>query len=155
MVSAYHEFTDKFALMGNAGWQNWSAFGRPDVTIRGGGPTREFTVDQGYNDTWHVAIGAHYRLTPAWLIMGGFAYDSSAVPDSRRTVAFPVDQQFRYALGVQYAVSKTMTLGAAYTLIDAGSAPVTQTRGPLAGTLVGDYSPNLIHAIGFNLAWRF
>jgi long-subunit fatty acid transport protein len=77
------------------------------------------------------------------------------VPNSRRTVAFPVDQQFRYALGVQYAVSKTMTLGAAYTLIDAGSAPVTQTRGPLAGTLVGDYSPNLIHAIGFNLAWRF
>ena len=156
MVSAYHEFTDRFALMGNVGWQDWSAFGQPDVTIHGGGaPRREFTLDQGYDDTWHVAIGAHYRLTPEWLLTGGFAYDSSAVSNSRRTVAFPVDQQFRYALGVQYILSKTLTLGAAYTLIYAGTAPVNQTGGPLSGTLVGNYVPNFIHAIGFNLAWRF
>lgn len=154
MLSAYHEFTDRFALMGNVGWQDWSAFGRPDVTVKGGN-TRAFTVDQGYDDTWHVAIGAHYRLTPVWLLMGGFAYDTSAVSDANRTVAFPVDQQFRYALGVQYAVSKSITLGAMYTLVTLGSAPTDQSGGPLRGRLVGDYSPNLVHAIGLNLVWRF
>jgi long-chain fatty acid transport protein len=130
MVSAYHEFTDRFALMGNVGWQNWRAFGQPEVTIHGGGAaTRELNLEQGYDDTWHVAIGAHYRLTPEWLLTGGFAYDSSAVSDCRRTVAFPVDQQFRYALGVQYVLSKSLTLGAAYTLIYGGTAPVNQTGG--------------------------
>jgi long-chain fatty acid transport protein len=154
MASVYHQFNDRLALMGNFGWQNWSAFGEPTVTVHGN-PERRFTVDQGYEDTFHTAIGIHYRVAEKWLLVGGFAYDSSAVSDSRRTVAFPVDEQFRYAIGVQWAVSKDITLGAMYTLIDAGSAPVNQSRGPLTGTLVGDYSPNLLHAIGFNLSWRF
>ena len=46
-------------------------------------------------------------------------------------------------------------LGAAYTLIYAGTAPVNQLGGPLSGALVGNYAPNFIHAIGFNLAWKF
>ncbi len=154
MASVYHQFNDKLALMGNFGWQNWSAFGQPTVVIHGDS-TRKVTVDQGYNDTFHTAIGIHYRVAEKWLLTGGFAYDTSAVSNANRTVAFPVDEQFRYAIGVQWAVSKDITLGAAYTLIDAGSAPVNQSRGPLAGTLVGDYSPNLLHAIGFNLSWRF
>jgi long-chain fatty acid transport protein len=154
MASAYHQFNDRLALMGNFGWQNWNAFGQPSVIVHGN-PNRRFTVDQGYEDTFHTAIGIHYRVAEKWLLMGGFAYDSSAVSDSRRTVAFPVDEQFRYAIGVQWAVTKDITLGAMYTLIDAGSAPINQSRGPLTGTLVGDYSPNLLHAIGFNLAWRF
>jgi long-chain fatty acid transport protein len=33
MASAYHEFTDKLAIMGNVGWQNWSSFGNIDVYI--------------------------------------------------------------------------------------------------------------------------
>jgi long-chain fatty acid transport protein len=156
MVSAYHDFTERFALMGNVGWQNWSAFGTPDVTIHGSSaPTRELAVDQGYTDTWHIAIGAHFRLNPEWLLTGGFAYDSSAVSDANRTLAFAVDQQFRYALGAQYALSQTVTLGVAYTLIYAGLAPINQSGGALVGTVVGNYSPNFIHAIGFNATWKF
>jgi len=33
MASAYHEFADKLAIMGNVGWQNWSSFGNIDVSI--------------------------------------------------------------------------------------------------------------------------
>jgi len=154
MASAYHAFDDRLALMLNFGWQNWSAFGRPSVVISGN-PNLRLSLDQGYHDTFHTAVGAHYRMAPAWLLTAGFAYDSSAVSDANRTVAFAVDRQFRYAFGVQYAVAKNITLGATYTLIDAGSAPVNQVGGPLQGTVVGDYSPNLVHAIGLNLAWRF
>ena len=154
MASAYHAFDDRLALMLNFGWQNWSAFGRPSVVISAN-PNQRPSLDQGYNDTFHTAIGVHYRVAPAWLLTAGFAYDTSAVSDANRTVAFAVDRQFRYAVGVQYALSKDIALGAAYTLIDAGSAPVSQVEGPLRGTVVGDYSPNLIHALGFNLTWRF
>jgi long-chain fatty acid transport protein len=154
MASVYHAFDDRLALMLNFGWQNWSAFGRPSVVISAN-PNQRLSLDQGYNDTFHTAIGVHYRVAPAWLLTGGFAYDTSAVSEANRTVAFAVDRQFRYAVGVQYALSKDIVLGAAYTLIDAGSAPVTQAGGPLQGTVVGDYSPNLIHALGFNLTWRF
>ena len=154
MASAYHAFTDQFALMVNFGWQNWNAFGRPSLVISGD-PNRRLGLDQGYENTYHTAIGAHYWLTPDWLLKAGFAYDSSAVSNANRTVAFAVDRQFRYALGVQWAVTKNITLGTDLTIIDAGSAPVNQTGGPLMGTVVGSYSPDLIYAIGANLIWRF
>jgi hypothetical protein len=51
-------------------------------------------------------------------------------------------------------VSQAIPLGAVYTGINGGSAPINQSR-PLAGTLVGDYSPNLIHVVSFYLSWRF
>jgi long-chain fatty acid transport protein len=154
MASAYHTFNDRLALMLNFGWQNWSAFGKPSVVISGD-PNNHLTLDQGYNDTFHTAIGVHYWVAPEWLLKAGFAYDTSAVSDATRTLAFPVDRQFRYALGVQYAIRKNITLGADFTLIDAGSAPVTQAGDPLQGTVVGSYSPNLLYAIGLNLIWRF
>ena len=154
MASAYHAFTDQFAMMVNFGWQNWSAYGQPSLVISGN-PNRRLNPDQGYEDTYHTAIGAHYRVAPDWLLKAGFAYDTSAVSDANRTLGFPVDRQFRYALGVQYAVSKNITLGTDLTIIDAGSAPINQSGGPLRGTLVGSYSPNLLYAIGFNLIWRF
>jgi long-chain fatty acid transport protein len=154
MASAYHAFDDRLALMLNFGWQNWSNFGKPSVVISGA-PNVRTTLDQGYNDTFHTALGVHYRPTPDWLLKAGFAYDTSAVPDAGRTVAFPVDEQFRYALGAQWAIRKNITLGADFTLIDAGSAPINQVGGPLQGTLVGRYSPNFLYAIGLNLIWRF
>jgi long-chain fatty acid transport protein len=154
MASAYHAFNDRLALMLNFGWQNWSAFGHPSVVISAN-PNQRLSPDQGYNDTFHTAIGVHYQVAPAWLLKAGFAYDTSAVSDANRTLAFPVDRQFRYALGAQYALSKNITVGADFTLIDAGSAPVNQGGGPLTGTVVGSYSPNLLYAVGLNLAWRF
>jgi long-chain fatty acid transport protein len=154
MASAYHAFNDKLALMLNFGWQNWSAFGRPSVVISGN-PNQRLSLDLNYNDTFHTAIGAHYQLTPDWLLKAGFAYDTSAVSDANRTLSFPVDRQFRYALGAQYALTKNITLGADLTIIDAGSAPVNQVGGPLQGTVVGSYSPNLLYAVGLNLIWRF
>jgi long-subunit fatty acid transport protein len=77
------------------------------------------------------------------------------VVQSRRTVAMPLDRQYRYSTGVQYDVAKDLTLGAAYTLIDAGDAPFNMESGPLKGNLVGRYRPNFIHAIGLNLNKRF
>ena len=48
-----------------------------------------------------------------------------------------------------------ITLGLAYTFIDAGSAPVNETRGPLSGTIQGDFSSNYINVIALSGAARF
>ena len=87
--------------------------------------------------------------------MAGFAYDTSPVDESDRTVTLALDRQIRYAGGVQYDLSKSATLGAAYTLISTGDAPLNQDGGLLRGTVVGHYRPNFIHAIGLNFSYRF
>ena len=39
--------------------------------------------------------------------------------------------------------------------MDAGSASINRTRGPLSGTLVGDYSSNYYNFIGCNVSFKF
>lgn len=153
-LSAYHEFTPEFALLGSLGWQNWSAFGEIPIGIDSEDP-KSLTADLNFNDTWHVSFGGHYRFHPKWRATAGFAYDSSPVSDEDRTITMPLDRQFRYAGGLIYDMNDKFTLGMAYEFIDLGSASVTQNKGPLAGTVSGDYSSNYIHVISLNVSWRF
>jgi len=154
MFSVYHDLTPQLAIMGNFGWQNWASFGKAAVTIHGTNPI-EASTDLHFSNTYHFAIGAMYRVAPAWLLTAGFAYDTSPVSESNRTVTLGLDRQIRYSAGVQYDLSKSTTLGVAYTLISTGDAPVNQDAGPLRGTVVGHYAPNFIHAIGLNFTKRF
>ena len=48
-------------------------------------PSSSLAVDRNYKDTWHVAFGAHYRVTDPWLLTAGLAYDSSMMDDEDRT----------------------------------------------------------------------
>ena len=146
MASAYHAFNNQLALMLNFGWQNWSAVGRPSGLI-GGNPNQRLSLDQGYNDTFHTAIRVHYQLTSAWLLKADFAYDTSAVSDANRTVAFAVDRQFRYALGTQYAITKNITLSRPHG--DRRRLGASQPgRRPAPGYGGGQLLADLIYAVG-------
>ena len=49
-----------------------------------------------------------------------------------------------------------MTVGLAYEFVDAGDAEIANLRrGPLAGTIQGDYATNYIHFISLNVIWKF
>jgi long-chain fatty acid transport protein len=83
------------------------------------------------------------------------AYDSSPVTDSDRSIVLPLDRQYRYGLGLQYTLNKDITLGAAYVYMDAGSAPVDQTGGPLKGDLKGDLQNDVFHILALSMNWEF
>ena len=154
--SVYSQLTENWAVMGNLGWQNWTKFGYTPVSVSNNvGATVSTTKNAQMDDTFHVAVGAHYRFHPQWRVTAGFAYDSSPVSDSDRTVALPLDRAFRYSAGLIYEVSDRITMGLAYTFIDAGSAGVNETRGPLSGTIQGDFSSNYINVVALNIAMRF
>jgi long-chain fatty acid transport protein len=157
MFSAYHEITPNWAVMGNLGWQNWTKFGYPEigVTSTATDATVSANPNANYDDTYHIAIGTHYRFHPKWRVTAGFAYDSSPAGAAQRTVVLPLDRQFRYSAGLICDLNERLTLGLAYTFIDAGSASVNQTRGPLAGTVQGDYSSNYINVVALSVAARF
>lgn len=58
-------------------------------------------------------------------------------------------------LGLMHELSDKVTMGLAYTFLDAGSAPLTQTRGPLSGTVSGEYSSNYINIIALYVSAEF
>jgi long-chain fatty acid transport protein len=155
LASAYHEVTDSLAIMGNIGWQNWSSFGNIDVSIDSDTSTSA-TQDLGYDDTWHFALGAQYRISRPWLLSIGAAYDTSPADSAKkRTPALPFDRQYRLAAGLQYELNQDVSLGAAYQYLDLGDANINRTGGLLRGDLEGQYKKNEIHFIGFNLIWKF
>jgi long-chain fatty acid transport protein len=153
MFSAYHELTDQWTLLANVGWQEWSEFGKQNISLSS--LNADFTVDEELNDTWHVALGFHYRLNPLWLLTGGVAYDSSPVTDKHRLPDFPEDRQIRVGVGAQYQFNKDITLGVAYEYANLGKAEIDQTGGPLQGPLKGDYSDNYANFFLFNFIQRF
>jgi len=153
-VSGYHDLTDRLALVASAGWQDWSDFGETTVNIKSTtSPSLE--LDRNFKDTWHVALGARYRFAEPWVWSVGAAYDSSPVDDEDRTPDMPLDRQIRIGTGLQYDWNEDLTLGAAYTFIDAGKAKIDQEGSPLQGDFKGDFKTNHIHAIAVNLIWRF
>jgi long-chain fatty acid transport protein len=155
MISGYHQINDQWAIMGNIGWQDWSEFGKQDLTLSST-TSRSFTKDLGYDDTWHFALGAQYRFAPQWLWSVGAAYDTSPVDgDDQRSPDLPLDRQVRVGTGLQYDWNKDVTVGAAYEYLDAGKAEIDQEGGPLQGDLKGDYSTNAIHFFAVNLIWKF
>jgi len=65
MFSANQDVSEKWSVLGNVGWQNWSRFGKVDIGINSTDP-RTLAVDNEYKDTWHAALGTQYRYTKAW-----------------------------------------------------------------------------------------
>lgn len=102
MFSAYHEVNERWAIMGNIGWQEQSAFGKTNISLSSDDSSGSLTADRNFHDTWHVAIGTQYRIAPQWLLALGIAYDESPVDNEDRTPDMPLDRQIRYGAGIQY-----------------------------------------------------
>lgn len=153
MLSSYHEFTDRWAMMLDFGWQQWSKFGKVDVGITGGNVNPSLTTDINYQDTYHVALGNRYRLNDKWLINTGFAWDSSMVKDQDRTVTLPVGQVFRFGLGAEWQARPTLNVAFSYELAYTGDMPVAQNRGPLAGAVVGSFPGTYLNFFQVSFIW--
>ncbi len=154
MASAIYEVLPNFSLMGNVGWQNWSAFGEFPVGISA---INQRTVEANlhFSDTCQIAIGQQFKIAEKWLWSAGFAYDSSPVSKANRIAVLPIDRQLRYGTGIQYQIDRDVTAGGAWELMDAGAGPFSTHRGPLAGTLQGHFSTNLLNFLALNLIWKF
>ena len=155
MLSGYHQLSPRWAIMGNIGWQDWSKFGKQELTLRSATSTT-FLQDLEYDDTWHFALGSQYRFSDSWLWSVGFAYDTSPLDEfNNRTPDLPLDRQIRIGTGIQYDWNEDVTVGAAYEYADFGKAEISQTGGPLQGPLKGEYDTNVIHFFAVNLIWKF
>ena len=153
MLSAYHALSDRWAIMADFGWQDWSEFGYVEAGVETLGTT---TLNLKYQDTWHGTLGAQYRASEKWLMSGGVGFDSSAVDSENRTVMLPMGQMWRFGLGAQYQISPSLNLGAAFTFVWGGDMSVDQgTDGSLRGRVSGSYEDTWYTFANLNLTYKF
>jgi len=157
MGSVFTQVDDRWALLGSVGWQQWSRFGRVNVSIDSSNPT-SLTTNLNYKDTWHVAGGAQYRMDNDWLLNFGVAYDSEFQGDTV-PVTLPANSQWRFGVGAQQQTTKSFNWGVAAEYAYGGNLDVNQQGNPVViggrGNVVGQYSNTGIIFLSANFGWKF
>lgn len=147
MASFYHQLGDRWALLGNLGWQDWSEYGKVGVRVDARN-TKDITKERDYDDSWHTALGAQYDMDGPWLLTFGTAFDSGII--DKATPDLPNGDAWRFAVGGKYAIKANMELGLGYTLLWMGDLDVDQQGGPLSGRLAGTYEGTSMHFFAVN-----
>ncbi len=144
-AGVYFDLSEKVALLSSVAWEDWSSLANQFISTQRGSAN----IPRGWDDTWHVSGGIHYRLFPDWLLQAGIAYDSSPVDAEDRTPDLPIDRQWRFSLGAQHDFSERFSAGGQFVYADYGDAEIQNNL------LVGDYERNSIYFFACNLNWRF
>jgi long-chain fatty acid transport protein len=156
-LSLYQQINPRWAMLASANWQQWSKFG--DVYVQLDTDDQlETTLNAGYDDTWHLSVGSQYQATDKLLWNLGVAYDSSAVSDSNRSWALPMQDAWRLGTGLTYALDQQTDLNFSYALVWMGDMPVSQTRARPESDpaqVSGNFDNAWIQAISSSMTWRF
>lgn len=155
IFSAFHQMTDRLAIMGNIGWQEWSQFGEIGFSTAGGGAT---DIDREYEDTWNVALGMQYQLNEQWRLNTGVAYDTEMVEEEQMTPDLPTGDSIRWGIGTSYKYSEAIELQFGYDIVYYGDLDMDIEGGGGAfnqGDLSGTYPDNAIHFVSVGMNWKF
>ncbi|MFH3157570.1 OmpP1/FadL family transporter [Citrobacter portucalensis] len=121
MLSLVHDINKQWSVMGDIGWQDWSQFGAPQITVVG----QEVDKSSRLKDSWHTALGVQFRPTEQWRLNAGVAFDST-VYNSQSDVALtlPTGDEWRFATGAQYQITPQSNIGAAVSYLHMQSSHV-------------------------------
>ena len=154
-TSVSYQLDPQWTLLGSLGWQDWSDFGKVGVEVDTDLGSTARTAQRQYKDTWHASIGAQHQINPKLRWNAGLGYDSSAVDDKDRTVDNPMNEAWRLATGVSYALQDDVDVHMSYTLIYLGDMDVQQTKARSGGSVSGEYKNAALHVLGGGVVWRF
>jgi long-chain fatty acid transport protein len=141
-VSALHKLGDRFELLADATWTQWSKIQSLPL-MRTSGAASGQTLDTltfSFDDTWRFALGANYKPSGAWTLRTGVAYDQSPVPDeANRSVRLPDNDRYWLSLGATWRITPGSRLDFGYTFIHIKDASINndqtaRARGIVRGT---------------------
>lgn len=118
MATAAWDVNDLLSLYATFRWTDWSSFDTLDIKSDAlnisipGGPTLSNgvkTVENHWQDTYLVSVGADLRFTNWWTFRAGIGYETSPVDDpSYRTAIIPDADRWWFALGSSFQATKNM-----------------------------------------------
>jgi len=160
MASVASRIDDRWTVLGNVGWQQWSKFGQVEVGIDNSLNPVALTTSLPFKDTWHVAVGAQYRLSDPWTLNMGIAYDSGFQERGNVTPLLPVNAAWRFGVGGEQQLSKSLKWGVAGELLYGGTLDVnlvSQLPPVLGGrgNLVGSYDNTASVVVSVYGNWSF
>jgi long-chain fatty acid transport protein len=160
MGSVFAQVSDRWAVMGSVGWQQWSKFGQVQLGIDDTTNPTSTSTDLDFKDTWHFAVGAQYQISDPWLLNFGLAYDSDFQDGSDVSPLLPLNSAWRFGAGAQHQPSENFFWGVAVEYLYGGTLDTNlQSTRPVAlggrGDLIGSYDSVGTIFLGLYANWKF
>ena len=119
-LSIYRAIGERWALMGDVTWTNWSRFQVLDIDFAD--PVTEsysgHPIEERWKDTLRYSMGANFQATKVLVLRVGVAYDESPVPSAQlRSPRIPDNDRVWLALGATWAASRRMDISVGYVHI--------------------------------------
>ncbi len=118
-----HKFDDRTRVELNGTYTKWSSYDALNIRFDESMPVMPGLVLPGsfsqknWSNGWRYAVGIEHQLSDKYTLMGGYAYDESAIPFDGADFIVPTGARRTYSLGVQYH-DKKQTLAMTLGLID-------------------------------------
>jgi long-chain fatty acid transport protein len=148
-VGLSHDLNEQWSLKATWGWDNWSELQDVFITTNAGGTN----LPRNWEDTYHYSVGADYHLNRQWTLRAGVAYDTDPVDAKDRTADMPLDEQIRYAMGMDYLRDTGMRISGSLVYADYGDAEIDSQKAPPAFGIQGDYKTNEIWFANVSFNW--
>ena len=146
MLSVVHDVNKYWSVMGDLGWQDWSQFGSPEITINGQAGNRNNRL----KDTWHTALGVQFRPEDRWRLNAGIAFDSTPYKtQSDVALTLPTGDEWRFATGAQYQMTSASNIGFAVEYLHMQSSQVN------SAAFAGEYNKPWLWFASVNYSYQF
>lgn len=157
-LGAYHELNDRWAVMADVSWTNWSRF--HELRINFDNPALGASVtEEKWEDSWFFSVGAAYKLTDNLTLRAGAAYDQSPTPAADRTPRIPDEDRYWLSAGASIKFNDMLTVDVSYAHLFVPDATLNQVdtlTGPNTGrgSLTGTYQ-NHVDLVGVQAKLSF
>jgi len=151
-LSVFQTFDDKWDIMSDITWTHWSVFSALTVNFANGAPANVTT--ENWRDTWRFSLGTSYKVSEAWKLRSGVAWDQTPVPSQTlRTARIPDNSRTWISVGASWSFAKGASVDFGYAHLFVPSAPIDHTQ-QAAGTLVGNYDGD-VNILSVQAVWTF
>ncbi|MEG3163972.1 outer membrane protein transport protein [Sphingomonas sp. PB2P19] len=130
IVAGRFRGTDKLTLNAQVVAYNWSKFDTIDL-----GAPLNTAIPEMYRDSWSLAGGFDYDVTPKATIRAGIQRAKTPTQDGLRDARVPDANRWTYAAGGSYQLTPHIALDAGANYIDFSNATVDRVTAAYAGTL--------------------
>ncbi len=152
-LSAAWQVNDQLSLMGEYAETDWHSV--KEVNIDFANPFQPNAIEAfDWTDTRFWSIGAEYKLSEAFTLRGGYAYDETPSTFRTRTTRLPDEDRRWYSFGLTWNASEHLEVSAAYTRIEPDTPKIGIVDNSSGHRLFGEYSSN-VNLFGVSAQYRF
>ena len=161
--NVYSKITDRFALMADVTWTEWSSFDELTIHFEGDGIAgkKSTTTTEKWDDIWRYSLGATFQATDALILRSGVAYDESPIPDDYRTPRIAGEDRYWVTLGAGYQFNEHLVMDIAYAHLFVDDSKMQKHAGTdpdgedfAHGTVVGEFD-NSVDIASVQFSYKF